>query len=54
VVRNWTGTYRGQPYTVRDVEVDECPDCGEQVFDEETVDRIQAHRPSGAPVRAAK
>jgi YgiT-type zinc finger domain-containing protein len=45
VTRDWTGVYRGQAYTVRDVERDECPDCGEEVFDGETVERIQAHRP---------
>jgi len=45
VTRDYAGVYRGQPYKVPDVQFDECPDCGEQVFDGEMVERIQSHRP---------
>lgn len=56
VVRNWTSVYKGQSYTVPRVPFDECPDCGEKVFDPDAVRKIQSHRPvvSGALETAAK
>lgn len=48
VRRKWSGQYRGQPYTVEDLEFYECPDCKEQVYDPEAMRAIEANSPSFA------
>lgn len=53
VTQDWTGAFKGRAYTVPNVQFDECPDCGEQVFDRDAVRRIQAHRPAASKARLA-
>ena len=38
--------YRGQPYTVPSVESYDCPDCGEEIYDRETMLKIEAYSPA--------
>jgi YgiT-type zinc finger domain-containing protein len=45
VRRTLSRIYRGRPYRVPNVQFHECPDCGEQLFSPEAVDRIQSCRP---------
>ena len=45
VKRTLSRTARGKPFTVPSVEFHECPNCGEQVFGPEAMDKIHAHRP---------
>ena len=40
---NWTGVFKGETYTVPNLEYYECPDCGEKVYDREAMRDIQAH-----------
>ena len=42
VRQNWTGKFQGQTYTVPNLELHECPDCGERVYDREAMRRIEA------------
>ncbi|MEK7408385.1 MAG: type II toxin-antitoxin system MqsA family antitoxin [Acidobacteriota bacterium] len=48
VRRDLTGEYRGQRYTVPDLEFHECPDCGEKVYDRTAMQRIEAASPAFA------
>jgi YgiT-type zinc finger domain-containing protein len=53
VRRDFAAEFRGQPYTVPDLEFFECPACGEKVFDREAMRRIEACSPAFAkPVDA--
>lgn len=45
VRRTVTRTSRGKRYTVPQLTFHECPDCGEQVYSPEAMERIEAHRP---------
>jgi YgiT-type zinc finger domain-containing protein len=45
VRRTVTRTFRGKPYTVPNLTFHECPNCGEQVYSPEAIDKIEAHRP---------
>ena len=36
---------RGRSYTVPNLTFHECPDCGEQVYSPEAMEKIEAHRP---------
>ncbi len=45
VKRSLSLTSRGKPFTVPAVIFHECPNCGEQVFGPEAMDKIEAHRP---------
>jgi len=40
------GEFRGQPYTVPDLEFYECPDCGERIYDREAMRKIEAYSPA--------
>lgn len=44
VRRNWSSQFRGQTYTVPNLEFYECPECGEKVYGREAMRRIEAHR----------
>ena len=44
--RTWTGEYKGQRYTVPDLEFHECADCGEKVYDREAMRKIESHSPA--------
>jgi len=46
VRRNWTGNFKGQKYTVPNLEYYECPDCGEKIYDREAMRQIEAHSPA--------
>lgn len=46
VRRDWVGEYRGQTYTVRDLEFYECPACHERVYGREAMRKIEAHSPA--------
>jgi YgiT-type zinc finger domain-containing protein len=46
VRRNWTGQFKGQTYTVPNLEYYECPDCGEKVYDREAMRRIEEYSPA--------
>jgi len=41
-------------FVVPDIEFDDCPDCGEQIFDLAAMEKINAHRPSIARIRPRK
>jgi len=43
---NWTGVFKGETYTVPNLEYYECPDCGEKVYDREAMRQIEAHSPA--------
>ena len=51
VRKNETFEYKGQPYTVRGLEFEECPDCGERLYDSEAMQKIQAVSPAYAKRR---
>jgi len=46
VCREWAGSYKGKPYTVRSLKYYECPNCGEKVYDREAMRAIEAHSPA--------
>ena len=46
VQRDWTGEFQGKRYIVEALEFDDCPSCGEQVFDRAAMRRIQEHSPA--------
>ena len=48
VRRKWSGEYKGQSYTVENLEFYECPDCNERVYDREALRAIEAHSPAFA------
>ena len=54
VRREWTGQYKGQTYSVENLEFHECPDCGEKVYDREAMKRIEASSPAFASVATPK
>ncbi len=51
--RKWTGTARGQTYSVPRLEFYECPSCGEKVYDREAMRKIEAHSPALVKARAS-
>lgn len=46
VVRDVTRKYKGQTYTVPKVEFYECPNCGEKVYDRESMLKIESYSPA--------
>ena len=52
VRRDWSGEYKGRPYTVPSLEFYECPACGEKVYDREAMRRIEDYSPAFDKVRA--
>ena len=52
--QDWAGEFKGRRYTVPNVPFDECPDCGEKVFDRDAVRKIQSHRPTASTARLAE
>ena len=51
VRKDVTREYKGQPYTVRGLEFEECPDCGERLYDHEAMQKIEAVSPAFAKRR---
>ena len=43
---NWIGNFKGETYTVPNLEYYECPDCGEKVYEREAMRQIEAHSPA--------
>jgi len=54
VRRDLTREFRGQTYSVPDVEFHECPDCGEKIYDREAMQKIEAQSPAFARAHPAK
>ena len=48
VRRKWSGEYKGQRYSITNLEFHECPDCGERVYDPEAMRAIEANSPAFA------
>ena len=46
VQRDWTGEAAGKKYRMEALDFYECPDCGEQVFDREAMQKIEAESPA--------
>jgi YgiT-type zinc finger domain-containing protein len=46
VRRNLPREFEGHEYTVPNLEYNECPDCGEKVYDRDAMREIQAHSPA--------
>ena len=44
----------GISFVTPDVEFEDCPNCGEQIFDLAAMEKINAHKPSIARVKARK
>lgn len=44
VRRDVKGTFRGRPYVVRGVEFEECPDCGESLYDLDAMAKLESAR----------
>ena len=42
---DWSGSYRGKRYVVKDLRYFQCPRCGEKVYDPSAMRRIQAVSP---------
>ncbi|MFY9819797.1 MAG: type II toxin-antitoxin system MqsA family antitoxin [Thermoanaerobaculia bacterium] len=43
---NWTGSYKGETYTVKALEYYACPNCHEKVYTPEAMRRIQEASPA--------
>jgi YgiT-type zinc finger domain-containing protein len=46
VTGEWSGSFQGKGYVVKDLRYFECPRCGEKVYDPEAMRRIQAVSPA--------
>ena len=46
VRRKWSGEYKGQRYTVENLEFYECPDCKVRVYEAEAMRAIEASSPA--------
>jgi len=44
VTRDVSRTFRGHPYIARKVAFEECPNCGERLFDHAAIQKMQAAR----------
>ncbi len=53
VRRNVVRESQGHSYTIPNLEFNECPKCGEKVYDRETMRRIEAHNPALAKQSSA-
>ena len=49
---DWSGSYKGKRYVVRDLRYFQCPRCGEKVYDPAAMRRIQAESPAFTKARA--
>ena len=52
--KNLRRAFQGQSYIVPNLEFEECPDCGERLFDHDAMRKIEAHSPAYAKRSAAK
>ena len=51
--RDIRGTYKGRPYVARNVEVEDCSNCGERLFDLEAMRKIESARTTPATRKTA-
>ncbi len=51
---DWKSEFKGQTYTVPDLEFHECPDCGERLYGPEAMRKIEQHSPAYAKRRKRK
>lgn len=54
VRRDFTEEFRGQTYTVPDLEFHECPDCGERIYDSTAMRKFEQYSPAYAKRRKKK
>ena len=54
VKRDIESTRRGHTLIARDIEVEECPDCGERLFSPEAIEEIESQRPRAHVQRRAR
>ena len=52
VVRDLIRKYKGQAYIVPMVELYDCPNCGEKVYDHEAMLKIESHSPAYRKTRS--
>jgi YgiT-type zinc finger domain-containing protein len=46
VVRDLTRNYKGRTYTVPMVELYDCPNCGEKIYDHEAMLKVESYSPA--------
>lgn len=51
---DWSGSYRGRRYVVKDLRYFQCPRCGEKVYGPEAMRRIQAVSPAFSKTSRAR
>ncbi|MBI3078775.1 MAG: type II toxin-antitoxin system MqsA family antitoxin [Deltaproteobacteria bacterium] len=51
---DWSGSYRGKRYVVKDLQYFQCPRCGEKVYEPRAMRRIQAASPAFAKRHRAR
>jgi YgiT-type zinc finger domain-containing protein len=51
VKRDWTDDFKGEVYTVPDLEFHECPACGEKLYDAQAMRKIEAYSPAYAKIQ---
>lgn len=44
----------GKPYVAHDIEIEECPDCGERLFSPDALNEIAARQPRAGKVKAKR
>jgi YgiT-type zinc finger domain-containing protein len=47
VKRDVECNFRGHAYTAPDIEFYECPNCGEKLYDQQAIRKMESHRPKG-------
>ncbi len=46
--QDWTDEFKGEKYTVPDLEYHACTDCNEEVYDRDAMRRIESYSPAFA------
>ncbi|MBI4737928.1 MAG: type II toxin-antitoxin system MqsA family antitoxin [candidate division NC10 bacterium] len=54
VQEDWSGSYEGKRYVVRNLRHFHCPQCGEKVYDPSAMRQIQAASPAFAKLQRAR
>jgi YgiT-type zinc finger domain-containing protein len=54
VQKPWTRQYQGKTYTIPELEYTECADCGECIYDRQTMQTIEAHSPAFSHLHSRK
>ncbi|MBD3347100.1 MAG: YgiT-type zinc finger protein [Chitinivibrionales bacterium] len=53
IKRDYSDEYNGKNYIIPDLEFEECPDCGEQLFDREALRKMEKFSPAFKHKKAA-